>query len=241
VIRQVFLIVVCFIICGCENQAESNQAQNTFIGNKNVGSAIADYETARPILWNSVYPDGGKTLYCSESFDSHRRKGYNVEHVFPMSWVTNGLNCGKRKQCRARSDVFNRIEADLHNLFPSRSDVNQDRSSFRFGEVSGESRRYGDHCDFEVNQRQRVAEPAPEKRGDVARAMFYMADKYKADGLVLFKRQALLLETWHRADPPSDEEHRRNRVIERLQGNRNSFVDSPETLHQLVDSGHFFD
>lgn len=203
-------------------------------------SRINDYKTARPLLWSKVYPTGGKTLYCRERFDSQQRRGFNVEHVFPMSWATNGLKCGKRKQCRAKSQRFNRIEADLHNLFPARADVNQDRSSYRFGEVSGEPRAYGRSCDFEVSTRQRVAEPANEVRGDVARAMFYMADRYKDDGLILFKKQAELLERWHSLDPPNAEERRRNEIIEMLQGNRNQFIDDPERLHRLIRSGHFY-
>jgi len=238
----VSLGAVIAFLSACENQQSSSESQS----NKNAKgvqltrSQIKDYDTARPLLWRKVYPRGGKTLYCGERFDSQQRRGFNVEHVFPMSWATNGLKCGKRKQCRASSQRFNLIEADLHNLFPSRADVNQDRSSFRFGEVSGESRAYGSRCDFEVNSRQRVAEPTPEVRGDVARAMFYMADRYKADGLILFKKQATLLERWHKLDPPSSEEKRRNDIIETLQGNRNQFIDNPGRLHTLIRSGHFF-
>lgn len=232
-----------FVLSACEQQLSQNSAANGASSKFNSTSnrkALKDYETARPLLWKSVYPNGGKTLYCDETFDSDRRRGFNVEHVFPMSWATNGLNCGKRKQCRNTSKVFNLIEADLHNLFPSRSDVNHDRSSARFGEVKGEERRYGKRCDFEVNSRARVAEPAPDKRGEVARAMFYMAYTYKDQGLVLFKRQAKLLEQWHRSDPPSKEEKRRNNVIEKIQGNRNVFIDQPEELHRLVKSGQFY-
>lgn len=253
-IKLSLVLVLSSALFACENdsrsaldQSESQrgygaQREQSFASSNSQTNAtpIKDYKTARPMLWHSVYPTGGKTLYCSEPFDSDRRKGYNVEHVFPMSWATNGLNCGKRKQCRTRSKAFNLVEADLHNLFPSRADVNQDRSSFRFGDVQGESRAYGARCDFEVSERNRVAEPAPEKRGEVARAMFYMADRYKPQGLVLFKKQALLLEKWHRADPPSKEELRRNDVIETLQGNRNRFIDSPGEVHRLISSGHFF-
>jgi deoxyribonuclease-1 len=254
-IKNCFLIVLCCSLLACDNNANTlNNARKAIseilssTSNKPLeASAIEDYATARPMLWASVYANGGETLYCGERFGSSHpkshsfRKGFNVEHVFPMSWASNGLNCGKRKQCRARSKVFNIIEADLHNLYPARADVNQDRSSFRFGNVGGESRRYGSHCDFEVDQRARIAEPAPEKRGEVARAMFYMADRYKGEGLILFKKQALLLEKWHRLDPPNDEEHRRNNVIEELQGNRNPFIDSPGKVHELVQLGHFFE
>lgn len=240
-IKHCLLLAFSNLLIACENQDESPNGRNATSASVVVtANTIKDYETARLLLWRSVYPNGGNTLYCGEPFDNEHRKGYNVEHVFPMSWATNGLNCGKRKQCRARSKVFNRIEADLHNLFPSRIDVNQARSSFRFGDIKGEARAYGNHCDFEVDERNQIAEPAPEKRGEVARAMFYMADRYKAEGLVLFKKQALLLEKWHRTDPPSKEEQRRNTVIEKLQGNRNLFIDAPDEVHRLIKSGHFF-
>jgi deoxyribonuclease-1 len=200
---------------------------------------LSTYKEARKVFWSSVYPTSGKTLYCGLGFESARRSGINIEHVFPMSWATNGLNCGKRKQCRASSLQFNTIEADLHNLYPARSDVNTARSSYRFGEVQGESRRFGRECDFEVSPSDRVAEPTAEVRGEVARAMFYMADRYKAQGLVIFKSQARVLLKWHEADPPTEQERSRNDRIEKLQGNRNPFIDNPAELSRLVHSGHF--
>jgi deoxyribonuclease-1 len=62
----------------------------------------------------------------------------NIEHVFPMSWVTRALSCGTRQQCRNTSKMFNRIEADMHNLFPALSEVNSVRSSFSFTKIGGE-------------------------------------------------------------------------------------------------------
>jgi Endonuclease I len=193
---------------------------------------IANYDEARKIFWQGVYPQGGETLYCGRPFLPKARRNFNIEHVFPMSWVSNALDCGKRKQCRARSEEFNRIEADLHNLYPARTDVNRARDSFRFGQVQGESRDYGRDCDFETNWRARVAEPREAVRGEVARAMFYMADEYREQGLEIFKKQAKLLLEWHKADPPSKAEMKRNDRIEELQGNRNRFIDDPLALDQ---------
>ena len=202
-------------------------------------SPIEDYKQARQIFWQSLYASQGETLYCRESFRTSNKRGINIEHVFPMSWATNGLKCGTRKQCRARSPEFNEVEADLHNLYPARVDVNKERSSFRFGEVPGEQRRFGKSCDFEVDTRARSAEPTPSARGEVARAMFYMADQYKSRGLVLFDKQAKLLHSWHLADPPSQHEKQRNNIIESLQGNRNRFIDQPQALTDLYLDGYF--
>jgi deoxyribonuclease-1 len=185
---------------------------------------IPDYDAARSLFWRSLYNQGGETLYCGEKFGDDRR-GLNIEHVFPMSWVTRELRCGKRNQCRRRSERFNRIEADLHNLFPSRREINDARSSYRFAEIPGEVRRFGS-CDFEIDERQRTIEPRPASRGEIARAMFYMRDTYD---LPIFRRQTELLLRWHRNDPPSDEERRRNDLIEKIQGTRNIYIDVPET------------
>jgi len=77
-----------------------------------------------------------------------------------------------------------------------------------------------------------VAEPREAVRGEVARAMFYMADEYREQGLEIFKKQAKLLLEWHKADPPSKAEMKRNDRIEELQGNRNRFIDDPLALDQ---------
>lgn len=201
-------------------------------------SSINSYDEARPLFWEHIYPNGGNTLYCDKSFGSYHGKGINIEHVFPMSWAKNSLNCGTRKQCRKTSKQFNLIEADLHNLYPSLSEVNQARSSFRFGEVSGEKRHFG-RCDFEVNTKYRVAEPVEKARGEIARSMFYMADRYRGQGLTLYKKQAKLLYQWHKNDPPTDKEVKRNSRIASVQGNRNPFIDTPSKLDSLYKQGHF--
>ncbi len=192
------------------------------------GSALAgnrpdsEYFETLPRFWGTLYASGGETLYCGKKFGKRRGRGINAEHVFPMAWVTKSLKCGKRKQCRRNSRRFNTIEADMHNIFPALSRINQLRSAYAFAELPGEPGR--GRCDFEVDKRKRLAEPRPAVRGDIARAMFYMSREYD---LKLFRRQRELLLRWHRQDPPSDEERRRNGIIQKLQGKRNRFIDNP--------------
>ena len=236
-IRKWALIVIAALcLVACEPQRDTHSESSAVIAKPS--RPLADYDTARKIFWSELYAGQVESLYCGEPFNSRQRRGYNVEHVFPMSWATNGLNCGKRKQCRKRSAEFNHIEADLHNLFPARVDVNKERSSYRFGVINGEKREFG-RCDFEVDRRARAAEPASGVRGDVARAMFYMAYQYQDQGLKLFDKQAKLLLKWHQADPPSKHEVRRNKRIQRIQGNRNPFIDQPALLVSLYKKGAF--
>ena len=193
--------------------------------------AIEDYREAKKIFWQELYPTG-YTLYCRAKITKTPKKDINIEHVFPMAWVKNSLQCGTRDECRANSNLFNRIEADLHNLYPALAELNYDRQAYRFGIIKGEERHYGAKCDFEVSKRYRVAEPRKQVRGEIARAMFYMEHRYKK--LSLFKKQADLLLKWHFQDPPSKQEKWRNDKIEKIQGNRNLFIDNPDLVKQRI-------
>ncbi|MDA0427653.1 endonuclease I family protein, partial [Stutzerimonas frequens] len=99
-------------------------------------------------------------------------------------------------------------------------ELNGDRSNFRFGMIPGEPRAYG-ACDFEVDFKQRVAEPPESVRGDIARTYFYMEDQY---GLRISRKQRQLFEAWGRMDPVDAAERARAKRIEAIQGNGNPFV-----------------
>jgi hypothetical protein len=52
----------------------------------------------------------------------------------------------------------------------------------------------------------------------------------------VFAKLSTLLR-WHREDPVSDEERRRNDLIFSAQGNRNPFVDRPEFVDEVYGGG----
>lgn len=183
-------------------------------------AATPDYLQTVPVFWRTLYPDGGEGLYCGRSFKPFDRR-YNIEHVFPMSWVGKTLGCGDRKACRANSERFNRIESDMHNLFPARKDLNKRRGSLGFGIVSGE-RWVEPGCDLEIDTRARRVEPRPAVRGDIARAMLYMAERYD---LKLYRKQREVLQRWEREDPPNAAEKARNERIRKVQGWGNPWVE----------------
>ena len=190
---------------------------------------ITDYKSARPLMWGTLYAAGGETLYCGRRFGKHKGREINIEHVFPMSWAAWHFKCGKRKECRRSSDEFNLVEADMHNLWPSLADVNEARRSHPFAIIKGERHLYP-ACDFELDRRRKVVEPRPQVRGEIARSMFYMANEY---GLKIRSRLGKTLVRWHRDDPVSDEEKRRNDVIEKIQGNRNPYIDHPKQADKM--------
>ncbi len=197
-----------------------------------VSPALADqtqipkYRKARELHWQQLYPHGGFTFYCGEPFED--KTGLNVEHIYAASWMTTFLGCGTREQCQATSERFNRMEADMHNLYPARADANRARSNYLFAIIEGEPGP--EDCDFERDTIRRVAEPRPITRGNIARAIFYMHKEY---GLPIDTRMVNLLKAWNRADPVSCHEMRRNNTIEELQGTRNPFIDHPKRVEDL--------
>jgi len=197
------------------------------------GAAVAQpseaYLQALRDLWGKVYAGGGTELYCGSRFDRESGRGLNAEHVYPMGWVTRELRCGDRNRCRRTSPDFNQIESDLHNVYPALPDMNSARGSLPYAEIPGEARKFG-ACDFEKDNRGRRVEPRPPVRGEIARAMFYMQQRYR---LPVFQRQGELLLRWHREDPPDAEERRRNDAIARIQGRRNPFIDDPSLASTL--------
>ena len=108
----------------------------------------------------------------------------------------------------------------MHNMYPVRKELNRERGAYPFREIRGE-KRVEPGCDMEIDHRARVVEPRPASRGNIARAMLYMEDRY---GLTLYARQRRALLEWHRADPVDAHERWRNRRIAEVQGDPNPWI-----------------
>ena len=90
-------------------------------------------------------------------------------------------------------------------------------------------------------------EPVDEYKGDFARSYFYMVTRYesqvgnwKSDMLEsgnktrAFKPWAVdLLLKWHKQDPVSEKEIKRNDAVYAKQHNRNPFIDYPELVEKI--------
>lgn len=189
---------------------------------------LANVEEATNVFWEKVYPGTHYTLYCGERFEK-KTEDIGIEHVYPTQWVVNYLGCDSLEQCRSESRRFNRIEADLHNYYPALLMIIRARSDFPYGEVAGEFREFFE-CDFELDTRNEVVEARKQALGNIARSLFYMHWEY---GLPIRNHDIEKLIEWHNQDPPSSDEKRRNDIIEKLQGTRNTFIDHPEKVKQL--------
>ena len=150
-------------------------------------------------------------------------KNINQEHVFPRSQGVDNTQA----------------EYDMHHLYPSRVDVNQDRGSLIFGESqdnltnrwyinsstssSTPSSNIDGYSEWRSNT---VFEPRENRKGDIARAVFYVYTMY--NNLIdqeFFEEQKATLCDWHHADPVDEREFQRsNRVAYYQEGKPNPFV-----------------
>lgn len=189
---------------------------------------LANANEAEKVFWEKVYPGTHYTLYCGERFEK-KSQDIEIEHVYPTQWTVNYLGCESVAQCRSESRRFNRIEADLHNYYPALTMIIRARSDFPYGVVAGEFREFFE-CDFELDVRNEVVEARNAALGNIARSLFYMHWEY---GLPIRNHSLDKLLRWHQNDPPSKDEKRRNDIIEKLQGTRNTFIDDPDKANQL--------
>lgn len=164
-------------------------------------------------------------------------KDFDIEHMLPKSWWGGDVN-------PAYCDIFHLVPGDYS---ANRSKSNHAPgipadSTFNNGSfVTGSGAAYG---------LTRVFCPADEYKGDFARAYFYIACCY-GDSLTWVETgepgiamtnegweefrpwlRDLLLE-WHRLDPVSKKELDRAIEVNKIQGNRNPFIDYPELVEYI--------
>ena len=157
---------------------------------------------------------------------------FDIEHMLPKSWWGGDVN-------PAYCDLFHLVPGD-YSANRSKSNhapgIPSDTTFWNGSFATGSGEAYG---------LQKVFCPADEYKGDFARAYFYIATCYgdslkwvengepgmamTNDSWQEFKpwlRDVLL--AWHRMDPVSEKEKTRAVEVNKIQGNRNPFIDYPD-------------
>jgi endonuclease I len=197
--------------------------------------------SARTLLFGSVDVRNGRvdSLYNGETIEAPGysilayMRGFNTEHSWPQA-------------------QFNRLDpmvSDLHHIFAVDITSNGLRSSYGFG-YNGDPMSPGSSLGASTTDgRSLVFQVRPERRGDVARAHFYMVARYAFDtsiGIVfdddgtesnnrMEDSEEAVLRQWSREDPVDEWERQRNERVAALQGNRNPFIDRPDLIDRVAD------
>lgn len=164
---------------------------------------------------------------------------YNREHSLPKSWF--------KEASPMVSDAF--------HIYPTDGKVNGQRSNYPYGECAAGTSLPANGSVKPLGRLGKssypgysgtVFEPDDQYKGDFARTYFYMAacyydkiagwnsDMLSGDKDNPFKAWAMeMLLKWHRQDPVSDKETKRNDAVYEYQHNRNPFIDHPEFAEYL--------
>ena len=198
----------------------------------------AFFHTDRDTLTNQVLDMYSNNIrYFDPEHPTASVADFDIEHMLPKSWWGGDVN-------PAYCDLFHLVPGDYS---ANRSKSNHAPgipadSSFNNGSfVTGSGAAYG---------LTRVFCPADEYKGDFARAYFYIVTCY-GDSLEWVQTgepgvamdessweefrpwlRDLLLE-WHRLDPVSQKEKTRAIEVNKIQGNRNPFIDYPELAEYI--------
>nr|WP_255309223.1 endonuclease [Gilliamella apicola] len=114
----------------------------------------------------------------------------------------------------------NQIASDMHNFQAAISEVNGDRSNYRYSLFTKAFNQYG-KCKSAVDFKACIFQPRDEIRGMIARTYLYMSDKYKTN---LSNQEKKLIMAWNKMYAPENLECKRNAHIAKVQGNDNKFV-----------------
>ena len=173
-------------------------------------------------------------MFSNLIYDYSQTSMWNREHVVPNSWW---------------GGVRNAAYSDLFSVIPSEMKANSSKSNYPLGEVVGNP-SYDNGCikvgspkEGQGGYYRYVFEPNDKHKGDFARIYFYVATCYddiswgshstvkseiaKETWPTLSPWLVNLLLRWHDADPVSDDEKNINNAVEKIQGNRNPFIDYP--------------
>mgnify|MGYP001268396524 CR=1 FL=1 len=161
--------------------------------------------------------------------------GINCEHVWPQSLYEEGEP----------------LKSDMHALRPCKDNVNSARGNKPFNEINDAqtttwywqdiqtSNTPSSNIDEYSENHGSYFEPREDRKGDIARTIFYFYTMYsEAADDNFFEGQKEVLKTWHELDPADEEEIIRTWQIAFYQQNKpNPFI-LDETL---IERAYFYD
>ena len=190
---------------------------------KNAHTSPLEYKVSKTYIFNSV--DNRQGVVCSaytplecknyhQSSIKNNNFKLNTEHTWPQS----------------KGAKYFPAKGDLHHLYATSKESNSVRENFPFCYVLESFwEKQGSQQGFNEDL-QDCFEPLDSHKGNVARAMLYFSVRYKKS---LTDKQEKLFREWNNLDPVDLNEQIRNDRIEKIQGNRNPFIDDEKLVDQI--------
>ncbi len=179
------------------------------------------------VFWDELYGKGGSSFFCNQPFEGKTRR-IIAGHVYNTQHMIDHFDCGTKSRCRRSNTQYKYAASDLHNLYPVTPRVELNRRNSRYAELPNNKDQFPNlNCSYKSSFQ--TVEPADEIKGNIARIIFYMHDAYD---LPILDGVQMLME-WNEIDPVDQAERDRNILVEKIQGNRNRFIDNPHAVKDI--------
>ena len=223
-----------------------NENLINFLQNNYQTNTTLSYNDARDVLYSEIDIDNNNKVYCIYT-------NYNVtlpSNVDPSTYLyENGMNC-EHVWPQSMYEGTSPMKSDMHHLRPCKENANSYRSNKPFNESQdnltnnwlwlsyNNSNTPTNNINEYSENGNSVFEPREDKKGDIARTIFYFYTIYAnvADNS-FFEQQKNILFNWHEQDPVEEAEITRTWLIANYQNN----IPNPFILDSsLIYRAYFF-
>ncbi len=204
-----------------QNNCDQNLKDRLHIISKRNQVALT-YPKARVWLQHRLDNNNGEVCSVYSPHEckrfSEKKGGFNlnIEHTWPQS----------------KGAKLMPAKTDMHHLFITSKATNSKRANLDFCNVASEFWEYGGSKMGINDNIEECFEPHKDQKGNAARAMFYVSVRYH---YALSDEVEAVLRGWHKQDPVTKREIKRNKQIIELQGNTNPFIEYPELIELITN------
>jgi hypothetical protein len=210
----------------------SNDSLKDFLKKSFSEHICMEYGPAKAHMYRVIDNYNGKVtgVYTGSVFSAPKNKNYNPQEDIKAK--RSFMNC-EHTWPQSFFEKLEPMRSDIWHLYPTDSAANGTRSSYPFGEVDDGIKWESNGSALGLsNDGRTVFEPRDQHKGNVARSMFYFSVIYNKP---IDSAQEEVFRKWHQLDPVDTQERERADRIERVQHNRNPFIDRPEYVSKIKD------
>lgn len=201
-------------------------------------SSTLGYNSARDVLYLNIERTNGQVMGVYTNYAVTLPDG-----VDPSSYLyENGINC-EHIWPQSMYEGSEPMKSDMHHLRPCKDNVNSSRGNNPFGEISDFQTNYwywhniittnipSNDIDEYSESSSSYFEPREDRKGDIARAVYYFYTMYPSvSDHNFFEIQKEQLKIWHEQDPSNNDEIQRTWAIAAYQQNKPNPYILDETL-----------
>ena len=229
---KIFINIICFVSISFSQEEIGSGLYGedliSFLRQNYKTTSTPGYDNARDILYSQIDSQDGSLYGIYTNFEiqldpgedpsaNAYEQGIDCEHLWPQSMY----------------EGTNPMKSDMHHLRPSKSNVNSSRGNKPYNEINDSSTDHwywmninstnipNSNIDEYSESSSSFFEPREDRKGDVARSMFYFFTMYsEVANELFFQDQMEILYQWHIQDPANSAEIDRTWMIAPYQQNK---------------------